>query len=620
MKYKLLGQYLFRYKWEVILGIAALLVTDGLGLLVPWLIKGAIDSISQVSSARALLPYSLAILGAAALQALFRFIWRKYLYGFSRKVEYDLRNDYFAHLQRLSCSFFQYSKTGDLMSRATNDLAAVRELLGIGTLMVVDTLVTASTCLALMVILDLRLTLLSLLPLPLISLLVASSGRKIHRRFAQVQEQLAQISSLVQESLAGIRLVQAYVREEGELQRFERLNAEYIRKNLQLAKSWGLFYPLLELVLGVAAAVVLWQGGKAVISGRISLGSFVAFNAYLAMLTWPMVALGYVVNLAQRGSASLGRIQEILQVEPEIVDPPVPASLLQLGGEIWFRALRFSYPQGRDGHGGQGHWGARGQRGKEAEGQGGKGEFSPAFVLEGIDLRIEAGQMVAVVGPIGSGKSTLAKLILRIYEVPPHQLFLDGIDIRQIPLRTLREQVGYVDQEPFLFSDTLRENLSLGHPSASEEEIWKAAAATSLTEEIRRFPQGLDTLVGERGVMLSGGQKQRVALARVLLKRPRILILDDTFSSLDAQTEREILARLREERRGLTTILISHRLSAAQQADMIVALGQGRIVERGRHAELLARGGLYARLCHGQQLAMELETLSSSKLKAESSA
>lgn len=609
MKYKLLGRYLFHYKWEVILGISALLVTDGLGLMIPWLIKGAIDSIPQVSSARAILPYSLAILGAAALQALFRFIWRRSLYGFSRKVEYDLRNDYFAHLQRLSCSFFQYSKTGDLMSRATNDLAAVRELLGIGTLMVVDTLVTASTCLALMGFLDLRLTLLALLPLPLISILVASSGRKIHRRFAQVQEQLAQISSLVQESLAGIRLVQAYVREKGELQRFERLNADYIRKNLQLAKSWGLFYPLLELVLGVAAAIVLWQGGKSVISGRISLGSFVAFNAYLAMLTWPMVALGYVVNLAQRGSASLGRIQEILEVEPEIVDSPDPAPLRQLAGELRFRGLSFSYPQGADGQEGHGQGGGWDQGSKGAGENPSPPLASPAFTLAEIDLRIEAGQMVAVVGPIGSGKSTLAKLILRIYEAPPHQLFLDGLDIRRIPLKTLREQVGYVDQEPFLFSDTLRENLSFGHPKAGEEEVWEAVAAAGLTEEIRRFPQGLDTLVGERGVTLSGGQKQRVALARVLLKRPRILILDDTFSSLDAQTEREILARLRDERRGLTTVLISHRLSAAQQADLIVAMDQGRIVERGGHAELLARGGLYARLYQGQQLAIELETL-----------
>lgn len=573
-----LAGYTVKYYNDLIRGIIALLTADALALIIPWIIKEAIDLLPQRPATTILIRYSGLILIVAIFQGVFRFYWRKHLFTPSRKVECDLRNDYFAHLQRLSWSFFQHTKTGDIMSRATNDLTAVRELLGFGVLIIVDTIVTVSTCLILMIIINVRLTLLILLPLPILSFIVYRIIGGIRNQFKDVQVGLSNLSTIVQESISGIRVVQAYVCEESTLERFKRINQEYIRKNLSLTKIRTLLPSMMIFIAGLTAVIVLWIGGRDVITGRMSLGAFVAFNSYLAMLTWPMMATGYVINLIQRGIAAMERIEEFLDIKPEMVDRDDKLPITEIKGEIEFKDLNFSYYPDR------------------------------GDVLHGINLKIKKGSITALVGPVGSGKSTLVKLIPRIYDIDGVGLTVDGVEIKRIPIDLLRKSIGYVEQEPLLFSDTIRENILFGaHDGASDEDIWKAASISGLSMEIERFPNGMDTLLGERGVTLSGGQRQRLALARVILRRPKILILDDAFASLDAQMEEKVLREMKKVMKGITTIMISHRISTIKDADMIVVLDQGRIAEVGDHKKLISIKGIYQNIYRQQMLGLEME-------------
>jgi len=550
-------------------------------LLIPWFARLAIDNLSQGPGRRwdlLLFPGLIAL--AAAGQGVFRYFWRTHVFGFSRHIEWDLRNQLFAHLQRLPLAYFQRMKTGDLMSRLTNDLASVREMLGIGAVAALDGAVLILAALPLMLDIDPWLTLWSLLSLPGITALVLGFGNRMHRGYRDVQQFLGKLSIFVQESLAGIRVIQAHGQEETRRARFEQLSAEYMRKNLVTARLSGVLWPLMAVFSGLAAAVVLWLGGQRVLVGTLTIGQFVQFNGYLAMLTWPVMAIGYVVNLYQRGSAALARLVEILET------PPAPAHLTpedgspqRLTGAIEFRNLSFRY------------------------------DPETPWILREIELKVSAGSCLAIVGEVGAGKSTLVHLIARLFEAPEGSLLLDGRDVRAVPLSRLRASIGLVSQDIFLFSETIRENILFGRPDATVRDMEEAARIAALLPSIHEFADRFDTLLGERGVRLSGGQKQRTALARALVADPPILILDDAFSSVDVQTEESILRELRAARTGRTTIVISHRISTVKDADQIVYLRDGRIVEQGTHQELLAREGHYHRLYQRQLVASELEAL-----------
>ena len=563
------------------MGILALLGTDAVHLLIPWFTRLALDGLTVARDhGWSLLRYPALIVLATVCQGVFRFYWRTNVFGFSRNIEWDLRNALFAHLQRLPLSYFQHTKTGDLMSRLTNDLASVREMLGIGAVAALDGALLILAALPLMIGIDPWLTLWSLLSLPGITLLVLGFGNRIHRGYREVQQFLGRVSIFVQENLAGIRVVQAHAQEANQLRRFTDLSAEYMRKNLVTARLSGLLWPLMAVFSGLAAAIVLWLGGRRVLTGQLTIGQFVQFNGYLAMLTWPVMAIGYVVNLYQRGTSALARLVEILET------PVAPGYLTRedgrprrLRGDIEFRGLSFRY-------GLEGPW-----------------------VLRDVSLTIPAGSRCAIVGEVGAGKSTFVNLIPRLFEAPEGTLFLDGRDIRTIPLSTLKASIGLVSQDIFLFSETIRENILFGRQDATAEDLEEAARVAALLPSIQEFADRFDTLLGERGVRLSGGQKQRTALARALIKNPPILILDDAFSSVDVQTEERILSELKAAMEGRTTILISHRISTLKDADQIVYLKDGRIAERGTHQELLAREGHYHRLYQKQLLASELEAL-----------
>ena len=563
------------------MGILALLGTDAMHLLIPWFTRLALDGLHTIEDdGWGLLRYPALIVAAATAQGIFRYFWRTNVFGFSRNIEWDIRNTLFAHLQRLPLAYFQYTKTGDLMSRLTNDLASVREMLGIGAVAALDGAVLILAALPLMIGIDPWLTLWSLLSLPGITFLVLGFGNRIHRGYREVQQFLGRVSIFVQENLAGIRVVQAYAQEENQARQFRELSAEYMRKNLVTAQLSGVLWPLMAVFSGLAAAVVLWLGGRRVLMGQLTIGQFVQFNGYLAMLTWPVMAIGYVVNLYQRGTSALTRLVEILEtpVAPGYLTPE-DGSPRRLRGEIEFRRLSFRYTP-------NGPW-----------------------VLRDLSLKIPAGTRCAILGEVGAGKSTLVHLISRLFEAPEGSLFLDGRDIRTIPLSTLKASIGLVSQDIFLFSETIRENILFGRHDATVEDVEEAARIAALLPSIQEFPNRFDTLLGERGVRLSGGQKQRTALARALIKNPPILILDDAFSSVDVQTEERILSELKASMEGRTTILISHRISTVKNADQIVYVKDGQIVEQGTHQELLAREGHYHRLYQKQLLVTELEAL-----------
>ena len=569
--------YVWRHRRAFLIGLGCALAATALSLVGPWVLKLAVDALQAGVTRRGLLAYAALMLGLALASGFFRFLMRRIIVGASRHVEYDLRSDFFAHLQRLSLSYFQRQRTGDLMSRATNDLNAVRMMVGPAVMYAVTTALVFVVAVSMMLALSPWMTLISLLPLPLVTVAVRYFGREIHSRFERIQAQLSELSAVAQEALSGVRVVRAYRQETAELDRFRDANEEYFRRNRALIRLQGFFFPTLTFFLGLAALLLLWLGGREVIRGRLTLGEFVAFNSYLAMLSWPMIAFGWVTNMLQRGMASWNRMLEVLGAIPQITDPTAPVSPPAVTGAIEIRNLTFSY-DGRP-------------------------------VLHDVSLRVDAGQTAAIVGPTGSGKSTLLALLPRLFDPPPGTVFVDGADVRQIPLSTLRGAIAMVQQEPFLFSDTLAENIAFGLPPDARDRVPRvreAAETARLDKDVADFPGGYDTVIGERGITLSGGQRQRTALARAVATDPRILLLDDALSAVDTYTEEEILTNLRAVMAERTAIVVSHRVSTVRHADLILVLEGGRIVERGRHEALLAAGGFYADLYRKQLLEEEL--------------
>ncbi len=565
--------YMKKYKWGFVWGTLSVFLHNGIWVIFPLILGSAIDDLKKGVTQHKLLVYALVLIGVAATKGIFQFLTRWIVIGISRDIEFDLRNDLFRHLEGLSYSYYQRTRTGDIMARATNDLNAVRMLLGPAIMYSANTIVFTVAALAFMLRISPRLTLFAFLPLPVVSVVVQYFGRRIHERFERIQAMFSDISARAQENFSGARVIRAYVQEQAEINSFEKANQEYIKRSLKLVRLMGMLWPTLETLLGLAVVLVLWLGGREVIQGRMTVGNFVSFNTYMVQLTWPVIALGWVINIFQRGTASMGRINEILMERPEVrsvaMSSPGP-----IRGEIEFRNLDFSY--------------------------------NGTSVLKNVSLRVPAGTSLAIVGPTGSGKSTLVSLIPRIYDAPHGSVLLDGRPITDYPLDQLRHSIGFVPQETFLFSDSVRGNIALGADHVNEDQVRSAAEAASIAGDIESFPEQYATLVGERGLTLSGGQKQRTAIARALIRDPRILILDDALSSVDTHTEDRILNHLREIMGGRSTIFISHRVSTVRNADQIAVLHGGRIVELGTHDELIARNGYYTDLYNKQLLEEEL--------------
>jgi ATP-binding cassette, subfamily B, multidrug efflux pump len=573
---KPLFPYMRRYTRGYVWGGICAIFTAGIWTLFPKVIGTAVDDLNHGVTQRKILLYAGLLVGISIVKGFFLFWTRWILIGISRDIEFDLRNDLFRQLEKQPAAFYQQRRTGDIMARMTNDLNAVRMLLGPAIMYSANTILFSIGALYFLLRISPMLTLVALVPLPAASILVQAMGRKIHERFERIQAMFSDISAQAQENYSGARLVRAFAQEEAQKDAFERSNREYIRRGLRLVQLMGMLWPTLEFMLGLAMVIVLLVGGHQVLSHRISVGNFTAFATYLLMLMWPIIAVGWVVNLFERGTASVMRIHELLAEKPSIDDHDavLPADC-PIQGEIEFRHLTFGYD-----------------------------DTHP--VLRDLSLTIPAGTSLALVGPTGAGKSTLVNLIPRVYDAPPGSVLIDGHPVREYPLDTLRASIGFVPQETFLFSETIKENILFGTPDATEEEMLSAAGAAHIRKEFEEFPLGFETTVGERGLTLSGGQKQRSALARALVRNPRILILDDALASVDTYTEERILEELRHRMQGRTTILISHRVSTVRHADRIAVLVGGRIAELGTHEELLERGGYYAGLHEKQQLEEEL--------------
>lgn len=570
--------YFRPYRQGMIAGLMLVVVSNVFTLLGPYLLKAAIDALETELSRWFLVRYALLIVLVAVVSGVSRYYMRELLNGISRRIEADLRNNLFAHLLRLPAQFYDSWRTGDLMSRTTNDVLAVRMVAGPAIMYAVNTATLSALALVLMVWIDPVLTLLAMLPLALLPASVFYYGRQIHARFERIQSQFSELSNFMQEYLSGIRIVKAYTQEDAQVGQFRALNEEYLARNMSLARVWGAFHPSLTLFTGVGAAIVLWYGGGQVIAGRITLGAFVAFGFYLTLLSWPMIALGWVTTLFQRGAASMERINELMAISPAIADGPAPIPTGVVRGRVELRAVSFRYP-------GTDRW-----------------------VLRDVSLVIEPGQTAAIVGATGSGKTTLVRLIPRLYDATEGEVLFDGIDVRRLALDELRAAVSVVPQEPFLFGMRLRRNIALASGEADEvKKLMKAVDIAHLTEALADLPEGLDTRLGERGINLSGGQKQRATLARAIYQDAPLLILDDALSSVDSATETAILRELREYMHGRTAILISHRVSAVRDADVIFVLEEGQLVEEGRHEELLAINGVYKRLLERQLLSEEIE-------------
>jgi ATP-binding cassette subfamily B protein len=570
--------YMRRYRWGYLWGTLSCIATNAAAVQFPRVLGMAVDRLQKnLADHRLILLFAAMLVGISLIKGIFLYAQRWILIGISREIEFDIRNDLFRHLEKQDSGFYQHYRTGDVMARMTNDLNAVRMLLGPALMYSANTVFFTIFALYFLLHLSPWLTLVALAPMPLASIVVQYLGHRIHDRFERIQASFSEISSQAQENYSGARLIRAFAREESQIGLFEKLNQRYIARSLRLVQLMGMLWPTLEFILGVSMVITLLVGGHLVIIHRISVGDFVEFNTYMILLIWPIIAVGWVVNLFQRGTASVQRIDELLQAEPAIndslADPAIDASAV-LHGEIEFRNLNFSY-----------------------------GETQ---VLRDVSLKIPAGSSLAIVGPTGSGKSTLVNLIPRLFEAADESLLVDRRPVREYPLAVLRHNIGMVPQETFLFSDTIRENLSFGAPDATTEELLKAAEAAHIRQEFEEFPNGFDTMVGERGTTLSGGQKQRAAIARALLRRPAILILDDALASVDTYTEERILGGLRDYTSTSTTILISHRVSTVRNADQIAVLVDGRVVELGRHDELLEHDGYYSSLYQKQQLEEEL--------------
>ena len=570
--------YVRKYRREFLFGIVALIVADCMTLGVPLLIKEFVDVLPQKPASDQLLKYVFFLFLISLILVIGRYGWRKYMFGLSRKIEFDILNDLFSHLLSLDRLWYQKQKTGDLMSRATNDLRAVREFFGLGILILIDAVFVIVMAVTMMVWIDAELTLKVFIPLPVVSILFFSFVKEIGKRHEAVQKHLSRITEHVQENLSGIRVLHAFVQEENEKDKFKKLNQEYIQKNLRVTQMFGIFTPTMVFAVGVAAMISLWMGGRAVIADEITLGSFVAFNGYLMLLSWPMMGIGYVFNLTQKGLVGMARVNEIFLARSSIRDMGegyIPAS----SGDLKISGIRFQYSS----------------ENREA--------------LKEIDLTISCGQTLGIVGVIGSGKTTLARLLLRFYDPASGDIWIDGKSIQEMPLKGLRDYIGYVSQEPFLFSTSIRSNIALGRENASDSEIEKIVEIAGMTSDLESFPEHLETMIGEKGVTLSGGQKQRIALARALFKNPPLLILDDSFSNLDSEMEEELLRNLKTHFKDTTKIIISHRLSTILNAENIIVMEDGSISEQGNHSQLVKSGGIYAGLFQSQELAREMEII-----------
>ncbi|TFG65923.1 MAG: ABC transporter ATP-binding protein [Gemmatimonadales bacterium] len=563
------------YLRGVIAGLVLVVLSNVFTIAGPFLLKLAIDSITVSLSPDVMLTYALLIVGAAILSGITRYGMRQLLNSISRRIETDLRNDLFGHLLRLSPEFYDRWRTGDLMSRATNDVLAVRQVAGPAIMYLVNTAAVSAFALVLMIWISPTLTAIAMIPMVLMPIAVVWFGSRIHKRFEKIQEQFSELNNFAQENLSGIRIVKAYAREDDQVRRFGALSAEYMKRNLDLARIWGAFFPALRFLGGLGAVIVLWLGGREVIAGQITIGDFIAFGFYLTLLMWPMIAVGWVTNLFQRGAASMGRINALLATEPAI-DDAAESDDGPITGAIEFRNVWFRYPE------------------------------TERWVLEDVSFVIEPGETVAIVGATASGKSTIVRLMGRLYDVTRGEVVVDGVDVRKRRLESLRSAIATVPQEPFLFSDTLRENLVLDDRGL-DERLSIAIDVAQMRATLDEIPDGLDTLLGERGINLSGGQKQRATMARALHRDSPVLILDDSLSAVDTVTEEAILKGLRKFMVGRTSIIVSHRVSAVAGADKILVLDQGRIVEMGKHAELLAGGGVYAQLLERQLLTEELQ-------------
>ncbi len=587
--------YMTRYWKGFLAGSLTVVCNNGIMVLSPLIIKRIVDDLYQGVTHEKIVTWCLLLVAVAAGKGVFQFLTRWIVIGISREIEFDLRNDLFRHLESLDAGFYGRTRTGDIMARATNDLNAVRMLLGPAIMYSANTVVFTAFALFFMTRISPRLTIWAFLPLPIASIIVQYFGSRIHERFERIQAKFSDISARAQENFSGARLIRAYAQEESEVRGFERDNLSYIQRSLPLARLMGMLWPTLEMLLGIALVIVLFVGGQEVLRHHMTPGDFVAFTMYMIQLTWPIIALGWVINIFQRGTASMSRIDEILRQKPSIADAPAQITVApgtEIRGEIEFRNLTFAYDR----------------QSRPADGMLSLRVEPGSAVLHKVSLKVPAGTSLAIVGPTGSGKSTLVSLIPRILDAVDGEVLIDGRNIREYSLETLRRQIGFVPQETFLFSATVRENIAFGVEQATTEQIGHAAAISRIAVDVAGFPEKYETMVGERGLTLSGGQKQRVAIARAVIREPRILILDDALASVDTHTEDEILNGLRQVMQGRTTIFISHRVSTVRNADRIAVLVHGQIVEFGTHEELLALNGYYTSLHDKQLLEEELET------------
>lgn len=575
-----LNKYFMRYKSKILLGFLFILLSNGFQVLIPYMLKVSIDSLKTEINYGKILEYAGIIVAAALLSGIFRFLIRQTIIVVSRWIEYDLRIDFWDHLQRLSQNFYQNRTTGDLMAHATNDISAVRMYVGPGIMYTTDTTTKFIVTIAMMVTLSPWLTFWTLLPLPILSYLVFRLSKKIHSRFTKIQEKFSDLTTKVQENLAGIRVIKAYVLENSEVEKFTKLNNEYVERNMEKVRIQAFFMPLLFLITGVSIILVIWIGGTMVINGNFTIGGMTAFITYLGFLIWPTIALGWIMNMIQQAAASMDRLKKIWDEKFDIHDSDkTNQQIEEIHGDIEFKNVSYRYAP------------------------------NLPYVLKNINMKIPGGSTAAVIGHTGAGKSTLINLIPRLFDIDEGEVLIDGNRIDSIPLRVLRKNIGFVPQETFLFSDTLANNILYGSPDAGEEMLKKAAEVSRLNKDVENFPKGYDTILGERGITLSGGQKQRTCLARAIATNPRILIMDDSMSAVDTNTEEEILKGLKEFMKERTSIIISHRISTVKNADVIYVLDKGEIAEQGTHEDLVAKGGIYADLHYKQLLEEELKEL-----------